>query len=46
MKVNMYTLASNQIIRTAIIITAATLPLILAALHIGHAEESIAPGTY
>ncbi|WP_016730778.1 hypothetical protein [Saccharolobus islandicus] len=45
MKVNMYTLASSQVVRYAIIIAAASLPLILAALHVTHAEESIAPGT-
>jgi len=32
-------------VRYAIIIAAASLPLILAALHVTHAEESIAPGT-
>ncbi|ACP48853.1 hypothetical protein YN1551_1784 [Sulfolobus islandicus Y.N.15.51] len=45
MRVNMYTLASSQVVRYAIIIAAASLPLILAALHVTHAEESIAPGT-
>ncbi|MCH4816823.1 MAG: hypothetical protein QXY87_09760 [Saccharolobus sp.] len=46
MKVNMYTLALSQVVGYAIIITAASLPLILAALHVTHAEISKLPGTY
>ncbi|QXJ28995.1 hypothetical protein J5U23_01864 [Saccharolobus shibatae B12] len=46
MKVSMYTLASSQVVRYSIIIAAASLPLILAALHVTHAGISKAPGTY
>ncbi|MEM3203653.1 MAG: hypothetical protein QW232_05420 [Saccharolobus sp.] len=45
-KINVQILATNQTIRMIILITAASLPLLLAALHIVHAgEKSILPVT-
>lgn len=46
MKVNPYFLASSQTLRIALVIGIAALPIIMAALHIAHAEESVAPCTY
>ncbi|WP_185957831.1 MULTISPECIES: hypothetical protein [Sulfolobaceae] len=45
MKINTQVLISSQFVRTAIIVTAASLPLILAALHIVHAGLSTDPAT-
>jgi len=45
MKINTQILISSQFVRTAIIVAAASLPLILAALHVVHAGLSTYPVT-